>query len=118
MNIILGSDRAKELSEKYIVLELDTITFDGITPVTAYSVVDFSLEDLPTADSVVRVHQDLMSNYKARKWELCLNAIQYLVGSWRGELDSFYENLKDRVESNQANEPDENWTGWIHKVLG
>ena len=39
MNIIFGKQEAEKLNEKYIVLELDTVTIKSSDAITAYSVV-------------------------------------------------------------------------------
>jgi len=39
------------------------------------------------------------------------------VGRWNGELDSFYSNLLERVQTHQATPPGDYWTGYLVKTV-
>ena len=114
MNIIF--DRPdEELAEKFVVLELDTFS-NHQKSVTAYCVIEkIPLQDFPTLTAYVETHQNLMQEYKKQNWEYCLCAIKELTGKWNGELDSFYENLEQRVNACQAEPPGDTWDHAIFK---
>ena len=117
MNIIFGTQEADQLKKKYIVLELDTITIKGGSPIQVYCVIEnISMEELMKAEQFINIHAELIANYKTRNWEECSNAIEQLTGFWGGQVDSFYEILNARVNEYKQNEPDESWTGIIHKA--
>ena len=116
MNIIFGQEEAAKLDEKYIVLELDTVTIQSSAPMPVYCVVEnMPLDELYKAEAMKKLHADLISHYHSRKWEFCDQAIEQLVGYWGGEIDSFYLDLQSRVRNYKENEPEENWTGIIAK---
>ena len=116
MNIIFGKDEADKLTEKYIVLELDTIAIKSNPPFTAYCVVEnIPLEQLAGAEPYIKLHSNMMEEYRKRNWMYVENAIEELVGQWNSELDSFYTDILDRVNQYKVEEPPEDWTGIITK---
>jgi hypothetical protein len=112
MHIIFGDER-KDLPDNYTILELDQFRFPGDDKiVTAYCVVeDIPLGDFTTLDAYIKIHHDLMEQYRTRNWDYCQNAIKELTGYWNGALDSFYENLGQRVEKFIEDPPGDNWDG-------
>jgi hypothetical protein len=44
-----------------------------------------------------------------------LDSIHHLIGSWGGDVDTFYINLKNRVEEYQRHEPDDTWSPIIDR---
>lgn len=110
MYIIFG-DQAKDLFDRFTVLELDTFrTAQGYE--TAWCVVEnIPLVDFATLDDYRKVHADLMQAYRDRNWSYCLSAIRGLRGRWNGELDSFYDNIEGRVKNFEINPPSEGWDG-------
>jgi hypothetical protein len=116
LNIIFGDKEAQQLSEKYIVLELDTVTIRGSKPVPVFCLVEnMPLEELPKAEKYKELHANLIENYRKRNWDYCLQAIAQLIGFWGEQVDSFYEILSARITGYKENEPDESWTGIIPK---
>jgi hypothetical protein len=113
MHIIFGDNR-KDLPDNYTILELDQFKFPDGAVSTAYCVVEnVPLGEFQTMESYQKIHHDLMEQYRARNWEYCQSAIKGLTGRWNGELDSFYENLFNRVEKFIAEPPAEDWDGTI-----
>jgi hypothetical protein len=117
MNIIFGKEQADELATKYTVLELDTFQIGVDGPIIAsYCVVEtIPLEELGTLVETKVQHDHLMINYRGRAWADCLTGITQLTGKWRGELDSFYADLRLRVENNIKNPPVAHWSPIIQK---
>jgi hypothetical protein len=117
MHIIFGKDEALQLENKYTVLELDLIQFGQDGPVApAYCVIEnISILDLPRVASMKDLHENLILNYRDRDWKYCLDATEHLQGFWSGELDSFYQTLRDRIQSFLDNPPPDNWTPVIQK---
>jgi len=117
MHIIFG-DAVKQIPDSFTVLELDT--FDLVNQnqtVTAYCVV----EKIPLAEfALIEAHQGLHNNllqyYRQRQWNYCEKVIQTLVGKWNGELDSFYLNLLERINTYKNTELDDSWSGNIIKT--
>lgn len=116
MNIIFGTKEAEKLKEKYIVIELDTITIKSSTPITVYCVIEnMPLDQMPKVEFHQELHTELMKNYRNRQWKFCEQAIEQLLGFWGQQIDSFYAILHSRILDYQRNEPDESWTGIISK---
>lgn len=121
MNIIIDPNQVKELEEKYVVLELDTLKLvPGDQTVTAYCVVEHvPVMDLPQVESMKDLHKNLLVNYRKRDWNYCTQAIEHLLGFWNGEVDSFYQDLMSRIAKYIEQDPGENWDGMVEKhVVG
>lgn len=117
MNIILGQENAAELQQKHIVLELDSFRINGHDkPVTAFCVTeDLSIESLMKADQFKDLHQGLIRNYRKKNWSYCLDALDHLRGQWDGQLDSFYDELRSRINDLQDQTLDDSWDGVLVK---
>jgi hypothetical protein len=118
MHIIFG-DAVKEIPDSYTVLELDT--FDLKTEnktVTAYCVVEkIPLSEFSTAAANKELHSNLIKYYQKQHWDFCEQAINALMGKWNGELDTFYLNLLERINTYKNNELDTNWNGHVSKTV-
>ena len=99
MHIVFGDQITQEISDKYIVLELDSFRITGRDhAVSAYCVVEnVPLAELPQADQWRDLHQQLIKNYRLGNWKFCEDALEHLQGRWNGEVDSFYHDLSTRV---------------------
>lgn len=117
MHIIFGEEQAQELSNKYTVLELDTFQFgDNGLVVTAYCTLEtIPLDELTILEQTKKQHGDLIINYGLRNWSDCLAAIEKLQGRWRGELDTFYQDLQSRIQGFIISPPPADWTPVIQK---
>lgn len=115
MNIIFGREQAASLSERYTVLELDTIRFNN-TELTAFCVVEsMPIMDMPRIESMKNLHENLLIEYRKRNWNYCEQALEHLTGFWGHDLDTFYDNLRQRVADYSKNEPNESWDGVVVK---
>jgi hypothetical protein len=114
MNIIFGDSR-EALPDNYTILELDQFRIgESGQVVTAYCLLEnIPLGDFPTLDAYIKVHHDLITEYRKQNWEYCLNATKGLTGYWNGELDTFYSDLQERVKQ-YSSMSDPNWS-WIIK---
>jgi hypothetical protein len=116
MNIIFGNNEVEQLRDKYIVLELDTVTIKSSKPITAYCIIEnIPIDEMPKIDNFKKIHAELMENYRNRNWDFCIQAIEKLMGFWGKQIDSFYTVLLTRVAEYKKNEPDESWTGVVPK---
>lgn len=120
MNIIFGKDNADTIDDRYVVLELDTFRVSNVPdPVTAYCVIDqMLLEEIPLVNHYRDLHKNLLKNYRARNWSFCIQALEHLRGRWRGEIDSFYDDLEQRVSRLQDQDPGQDWDGFIERDSG
>lgn len=115
MNIILGKNNVGDISDRYVVLELDTLIVPGHSlPITAYAVVErHPVTDMASIPQFQELHGNLMRNYKLRNWKYCTDALEHLLGRWNGELDSFYQTMSQRVSNLLENTPGDDWDGIV-----
>ena len=114
MHIIFG-EAIKEIPDSFTVLELDTICTNDNT-VTAYCVVEkIPLQEFPLIAAHIKLHADVIENYKKQHWDYCEKAIDALLGKWNGEVDSFYQTLLERIKTFKETPPGADWTGVVVK---
>ena len=118
MHIIFGSDNAEILKDKFTILELDTFKIvESNTIIPAYCVVEnLPIDDLPDLEQSKQLHQELVEKYRQREWDFCLDAINQLIGRWGGEADTFYEELRNRIENYKLIPPTTDWSPVILKA--
>lgn len=121
MHIIFGDEVAKNMAEKYTVLELDRFQMQVDGPVfNAYCVVDkdtIPLEEMATVDNMTRLHNTMMENYRKKNWSYCEQALEHLFGRWGKEVDSFYIDITGRVRKYKDNLPEDFNNGVIKKYV-
>ena len=121
MHIIFGDEIAKDMAEKYTVLELDHFQMQANGPVfKAYCVVDkdsIPLEEFSTIENMRHLHNKLMENYRKKNWEFCEHALEHLFGRWGKEVDSFYIDITGRVRKYKDNLPEDFNDGVIKKYV-
>ena len=119
MNIIFGLESVTPFEERYTVLELDTFNLIPTNEViTAYCMVEtIPIEEMPAIESLKDLHRNLMAEYRKRNWHYCENTIAHLTGKWHGELNSFYTELYQRIQSLKQKDLPEGWTGRIDKTV-
>lgn len=118
MNIVLGKENINQVDDRYISLELDLLQISGCDdPIAAYCVLDpLPLEDLANIGQWQDLHQNLINNYRSRNWNFCEQALEHLTGKWEGQLDTFYQNLGERVTAFKETDPGPDWSGVIDKT--
>ena len=100
MNIILGKEAADKLQENYTILELETLTMQDGTVVTAYCAVnEITLNELPTLEASKQLHSNFIREYNKKNYKFCQDALEHLLGKFNGELDSFYIEIAQRIKA-------------------
>ena len=119
MNIIIGKQNLQGVDSKHIVLELDTFhLLPQGEDVQAFCVVEnIPIQQLMQVESMRELHGNLITKFRAREWPYCLSAIDHLVGFWGQELDSFYQNLHERIEAYQEQDPGPAWDWRVLKQV-
>jgi hypothetical protein len=114
MNIIFDSNLANQLSDKYTVLELDTVMQPKLTePVTLWAIVEINnVIDLSAIDFFKQMHSELIKAYKSNRWEDAIRLASGLVGQFGGELDEFYKRVIDFSE--ESDKLNRTWDGILH----
>ena len=117
MKVIFGKDAADSVSNRMTLLELDTFFQPGLVePITAYAVVDnqsISLQEIPSIENFKNLHNNLMLEYRQKNWNYCEQAIEHLRGRWKGELDSFYDEMILRIDRLKETKLNDDWNGII-----
>jgi hypothetical protein len=81
---------------------------------TAYAVVDqVPLMEMVNIENFKTLHANLMLEYRKRNWKYCEDAIEHLRGKWNGDLDTFYTELYDRLQTLKDQMLSDNWSGTI-----
>jgi hypothetical protein len=62
------------------------------------------------------LHENLIKNLALKNWDFCEQAIEQLMGKWGGELDTFYEDIRSRVNRLKTLTLDDSWTPVIPKT--
>ena len=70
-----------------------------------------TLQDLPVMDRYQELHNNMMRNYKLKNWKYCEDAIEHLLGRWKGDLDSFYNEIATRLNTLKEQDPGPKWDG-------
>lgn len=115
MNIIFDTEHVTSLQNNNVVLELDTFYVPSLDKtVVAHCVVDdVKITDLDKIQYVQNLHNTLMSAYKKKDFKLCLDIIPHLLGAFSGEIDSFYLELSNRIQSLLESQVPEDWSNVI-----
>jgi hypothetical protein len=114
MHIIFG-DSINHIPDSFTVLELDTFYVrERNENVKTYCVLEkIPLVEFATLEEFEQAHSELIKQYNLRNWTFCKNSIEALMGHWAGELDTFYQELEQRINNLIENPPGEEWTGVI-----
>jgi len=117
MYIVLDKDNAiEQLHLKYLLLELDTLEIYGEGTVVSYAVItneQTTIQDLQIRENLKDLHKGLMRNYHKKDWNFCKQAIEQLTGKFKGEIDTFYSEIGDRIKDLEILDLPDNWTGNI-----
>lgn len=118
MLVVFKKENAEVLKDKMTVLELDTFMQDGLPePITAYAVIelgDVPMEDIPQLENLAKLHNTMWTEYRARRFSYCEQAMEHLRGKWKGTLDSFYDEFENRIKQLKEAQLAENWDGVIY----
>lgn len=119
MHIIFGKETADGLKDKYTVLELDRIQIERNGPILeSFCVLDTEsvrLEEIATMPSMINLHYKLMENYRKKNWNFCEQAIEHLHGRWGGTVNSFYDEISQRIAKYKQQDPGPDWNGVYEK---
>lgn len=100
MYIVLGEQVAQSLRENFTVLELETFKVKD-EDLTAFCVVDqVPVTELPQLESLKNLHQTFVDEYNKKNYNFCLDAATHLMGKFNGELDSFYQEIINKINNN------------------
>ena len=92
MDIIFNRQVAEQISDRYVVLELEPHSV-GEDILETFCVVP--ADKIPVTETVMldhwkKLHGEFVQANKDKDSKLCNDLAEYLVGKWGGELDEFY----------------------------
>jgi nucleoside-diphosphate-sugar epimerase len=99
---MIGQALAEKLKENYTILPLDKVTVNGVED-RAYCVItndQVPITDIPALSQWVDLHNRLVDEYDKANYKFCTDAIVHLYDKFGGELNTFYDELQKRLESN------------------
>jgi hypothetical protein len=108
MQIIFGRENAEKLKERYTVLDLETVEKEG-TKLEVFCLIPgekIGLADLPQLEQWTTLHNDFLNGYHTQQWDYCRQCIEHLMGKFGGEVDTFYEEILNRINTAEAPIPD------------
>ena len=115
MNIIFKKNLTA-IDQKYTVLDLDTFSLpDGSTHTACCILENIPINEMAITENLKELHANLILNYGQRNWNYCEQAIEQLMGKWGGEVDSFYNELANRINHLKTQDLDDTWTPVIAK---
>lgn len=117
MKVIFGKEVATAVDNRMTVLELDTFFQAGLeNPVTAYAVLEntsIPIMEIAHIEKSVELHNTMMLEYRQQNWTYCEQALEHLTGKWGGEIDSFYNELSERIAKLKTVKLSDDWTGIV-----
>ncbi len=101
MQIVFGREVATGLRENYTVLELETFDVNGDS-LEAFCVIPgdkISFTEISQLTALKAMHQSLIDEYKKKNYVFVVQALDHLTGHFGGEMDSFYEVISQRIQT-------------------
>ena len=99
MQVIFNRETAKELSERYTVLELETFEVNGkfVETFCVIPAEKIALTEISTMEHTVKLHNQFLDGLRRKDYKFCMDLYIHLIGKFGGELDSFYEEVIKRT---------------------
>ena len=104
MQIIWNRAAAESLRTNQTVLELETFPV-GDQTITAYCVVPAErvFPDIARLEHLKELNQAFISALNEKNYQLCQDIAPNLVGCFAGELDSFYQEILNKIKNEASN---------------
>lgn len=102
MDIIFSREVAEELSQKYLILELEQHQVeDKILETFCVIQPEKLINEVTMLDHWKKLHEEFVQANKDKNGKLCRDLAEYLRGKWGGELDEFYDIVCSRFALEQ-----------------
>ena len=91
--MIFNRVAAEELSEKYLVLELEPHIVQDVVLET-FCVIEsdkIPITEVTLLDHWKKLHREFVQANKEKNGKLCRDLAEHLLGKFGGEVDSFYQ---------------------------
>ena len=99
MNIVFGRENLTGIDSKNTILTVDAFDIKGniVECFCLLSIEDMPLQELPTIDKSIELHETMVNEYRKQNWDYCKEAISGLNGKFNGVLDEFYSSILERI---------------------
>lgn len=103
MQLIFGRDNAEKLREKYTVLDLEEVEKEGVK-IEVFCLIPaekIGIGQIADLDNWVKLHNDFLNGYHTQQYDYCIQCMEHLRGKFGGEVDTFYDEIERRINSQQ-----------------
>ena len=103
MQLIFGRDNAEKLREKYTVLDLEEVEKEGVK-IEVFCLIPaekIGIGQIADLDNWVKLHNDFLNGYHTQHYDYCIQCMEHLRGKFGGEVDTFYDEIERRINSQQ-----------------
>ncbi len=92
MDIIFSRNIAEQISDYYIVLELEPHVVENqvLETFCVVSADKISIDEMSKLEHWKKLHAEFVQANKDKNSKLCFDLAEHLKGKWSGELDEFY----------------------------
>jgi adenylate cyclase len=102
VKMVIGQKTYEYVKDEYLCLELDILAVKGkAIGVNIYTIVNKT----PINENYARTHKDFIKYYRAQEWDRLENYFEVLKTAFDGEMNEYYEMMKERVEDYKKNPP-------------
>lgn len=100
MQIIWNQEAVSKLKNNHTLLELETFVVNG-QPITAYCVVPLEkvVKEITELENNKHLHSEFVKSFNEKNYDMCNELYQHLLGKFGGELDSFYEEIINKIKT-------------------
>jgi len=100
MDIIFSRQTAEELSERYVVLELEPHQVDSkiLETFCVVPTEKIPLTEITMMDHWKKLHGEFVQANKDKNAKLCNDLAEHLKGKFGGDLDEFYDIVCSRFD--------------------
>lgn len=108
VKLILGERTAELVKDRVALVELDEIAVKGKTKgVKVYTVVNGNGLDR----SYLGIHRNFIKAYRRQDWDSAISISKSLKGAFKGELNDYYEMMRERIDELRNENLSKNWDG-------
>jgi hypothetical protein len=100
MQLIFDRSIAEDLQKNHTVLELETVTKDGVTldVFCLIPVEKIALTEMAQLQHNTKLHTEFVNAYKNSNYQLCKDLYTHILGKFGGEVDTFYSEIIQRID--------------------
>ena len=88
-------------------------------PISIAGPDDIRIENIPRLKQFIPLHESLMKNFKEQNFPFCVDAIGQLRGNINDFMDTFYDNVLERILEQQDTK-DDYWSAevdlWLNEM--